>query len=104
MNINLNITINLQLHMLLVLTCRLSLRLVTARKKDFSLSMKLNLVLSLQTHNNKPQKQLCFKGERVMWFQPATLKELVALKAQYPTAKLVVGNTEVGKQESSVSV
>ncbi|XP_062980216.1 xanthine dehydrogenase/oxidase-like [Elgaria multicarinata webbii] len=50
----------------------------------------------LLTHNNKPQKQLCFKGERVMWFQPSTLKELVALKAQYPTAKLVVGNTEVG--------
>uniref|UniRef100_A0A803SNN6 Xanthine dehydrogenase n=1 Tax=Anolis carolinensis TaxID=28377 RepID=A0A803SNN6_ANOCA len=48
-----------------------------------------------QTHNNKPQKQLCFKGERVMWFQPSTLKELVALKAQYPDAKLVVGNTEV---------
>uniref|UniRef100_A0A6J0V358 Xanthine dehydrogenase/oxidase n=1 Tax=Pogona vitticeps TaxID=103695 RepID=A0A6J0V358_9SAUR len=50
----------------------------------------------LLTHNNKPQKQLCFKGERVMWFQPTTLKELVALKAQYPSAKLVIGNTEVG--------
>nr|XP_060610128.1 xanthine dehydrogenase/oxidase [Anolis sagrei ordinatus] len=50
----------------------------------------------LLTHNNKPQKQLCFKGERVMWFQPSTLKELVALKAQYPDARLVVGNTEVG--------
>ncbi|KAF7253167.1 Xanthine dehydrogenase/oxidase [Varanus komodoensis] len=49
-----------------------------------------------QTQNNKPQKQLCFKGERVMWFQPSTLRELVALKAQYPSAKLVVGNTEVG--------
>uniref|UniRef100_A0A672UX13 Xanthine dehydrogenase n=1 Tax=Strigops habroptila TaxID=2489341 RepID=A0A672UX13_STRHB len=42
------------------------------------------------------QKQLCFKGERVMWIQPTTLKELVALKSQYPNAKLVVGNTEVG--------
>uniref|UniRef100_A0A8D2LUU1 Xanthine dehydrogenase/oxidase n=1 Tax=Varanus komodoensis TaxID=61221 RepID=A0A8D2LUU1_VARKO len=50
----------------------------------------------LLTQNNKPQKQLCFKGERVMWFQPSTLRELVALKAQYPSAKLVVGNTEVG--------
>uniref|UniRef100_A0A672VB00 Xanthine dehydrogenase/oxidase n=1 Tax=Strigops habroptila TaxID=2489341 RepID=A0A672VB00_STRHB len=45
---------------------------------------------------NKQQKQLCFKGERVMWIQPTTLKELVALKSQYPNAKLVVGNTEVG--------
>uniref|UniRef100_A0A8C0IJE9 Xanthine dehydrogenase/oxidase n=1 Tax=Bubo bubo TaxID=30461 RepID=A0A8C0IJE9_BUBBB len=46
--------------------------------------------------SNKQQKQLCFKGERVMWIQPTTLKELVALKSQYPNAKLVVGNTEVG--------
>uniref|UniRef100_A0A8C2TQH3 xanthine dehydrogenase n=1 Tax=Coturnix japonica TaxID=93934 RepID=A0A8C2TQH3_COTJA len=45
---------------------------------------------------NKEQKQVCFKGERVMWIQPATLQELVALKSQYPNAKLVVGNTEVG--------
>uniref|UniRef100_A0A8C3PWL7 Xanthine dehydrogenase/oxidase n=1 Tax=Chrysolophus pictus TaxID=9089 RepID=A0A8C3PWL7_CHRPC len=42
------------------------------------------------------QKQVCFKGERVMWIQPTTLQELVALKSQYPNAKLVVGNTEVG--------
>uniref|UniRef100_A0A8C0V8W0 Xanthine dehydrogenase/oxidase n=1 Tax=Cyanistes caeruleus TaxID=156563 RepID=A0A8C0V8W0_CYACU len=45
---------------------------------------------------NKQQKQMCFKGERVMWIQPTTLSELVALKSQYPNAKLVVGNTEVG--------
>ncbi|KAK2531938.1 Xdh [Columba guinea] len=50
----------------------------------------------LMTQGNKQQKQLCFKGERVMWIQPTTLKELVALKSQYPNAKLVVGNTEVG--------
>ncbi|XP_054835162.1 xanthine dehydrogenase/oxidase isoform X1 [Eublepharis macularius] len=49
----------------------------------------------LLIHKNK-QKQLCFKGERVMWFQPSTLKELLALKAEYPSARLVVGNTEVG--------
>ncbi|XP_070590412.1 xanthine dehydrogenase/oxidase [Erythrolamprus reginae] len=44
----------------------------------------------------KPAEQLCFKGERVTWLQPSTLKELVSLKAQHPNAKLVVGNTEVG--------
>ncbi|GAB0187485.1 xanthine dehydrogenase/oxidase [Grus japonensis] len=49
-----------------------------------------------KTQSNKQQKQLCFKGERVTWIQPTTLKELVALKSQYPNAKLVVGNTEVG--------
>ncbi|XP_061480984.1 xanthine dehydrogenase/oxidase [Rhineura floridana] len=50
----------------------------------------------LLTRTDQPRKQLCFRGEQVMWFQPSSLKELVALKAQYPTAKLVVGNTEVG--------
>ncbi|CAD7676511.1 unnamed protein product [Nyctereutes procyonoides] len=43
-----------------------------------------------------PQKQLCFKGERVTWIQASTLKELLDLKAQHPEAKLVVGNTEIG--------
>ncbi|XP_065256620.1 xanthine dehydrogenase/oxidase [Emys orbicularis] len=50
----------------------------------------------LLMQKDKPQEQLCFKGERVMWIRPTTLEELLALKAQYPDAKLVVGNTEVG--------
>ncbi|XP_068009824.1 xanthine dehydrogenase/oxidase isoform X3 [Melanerpes formicivorus] len=50
----------------------------------------------LMMQSQAQQKQLCFKGERVMWIQPTTLKELVALKSQHPNAKLVVGNTEVG--------
>ncbi|XP_066570925.1 xanthine dehydrogenase/oxidase-like [Amia ocellicauda] len=41
-------------------------------------------------------KQLRFKGERVLWIQPSNLTELLDLKSQHPTAKLVVGNTEVG--------
>lgn len=44
-----------------------------------------------------PQKQLRFEGERVTWIQASTLKELLDLKAQHPEAKLVVGNTEIGK-------
>ncbi|XP_021553383.1 xanthine dehydrogenase/oxidase [Neomonachus schauinslandi] len=43
-----------------------------------------------------PRKQLRFEGERVTWIQASTLKELLDLKAQYPEAKLVVGNTEIG--------
>uniref|UniRef100_A0A8C5SZD1 xanthine dehydrogenase n=1 Tax=Laticauda laticaudata TaxID=8630 RepID=A0A8C5SZD1_LATLA len=54
----------------------------------------------LLTQKN-PVEQLCFKGERVMWLQPSTLKELVSLKAQHSNAKLVVGNTEVGKKVNS---
>ncbi|XP_073484392.1 xanthine dehydrogenase/oxidase isoform X1 [Aquarana catesbeiana] len=45
---------------------------------------------------NSPRRQLCFKGEDVMWLQPSSLDELLNLKARYPEAKLVVGNTEVG--------
>ncbi|KAM6179213.1 xanthine dehydrogenase/oxidase [Erethizon dorsatum] len=43
-----------------------------------------------------PRKQLRFQGERVTWIQASTLQELLDLKAQYPDAKLVVGNTEIG--------
>ncbi|XP_077617874.1 xanthine dehydrogenase/oxidase-like [Crocuta crocuta] len=43
-----------------------------------------------------PQKQLRFEGERVTWIQASTLQELLDLKAQFPEAKLVVGNTEIG--------
>nr|XP_033794956.1 xanthine dehydrogenase/oxidase [Geotrypetes seraphini] len=50
----------------------------------------------LLNSKNIPLKRLCFKGERVTWIQPSDLNELLALKAQYLEAKLVVGNTEVG--------
>lgn len=30
------------------------------------------------------------------WHRPATLEQLLELKAAHPNAKLVVGNTEVG--------
>ncbi|XP_004627432.1 xanthine dehydrogenase/oxidase [Octodon degus] len=43
-----------------------------------------------------PRKQLRFQGERVTWIQASTLQGLLDLKAQYPDAKLVVGNTEIG--------
>uniref|UniRef100_A0A4W3HK49 Xanthine dehydrogenase n=1 Tax=Callorhinchus milii TaxID=7868 RepID=A0A4W3HK49_CALMI len=45
-----------------------------------------------------PQKTLLFKGERVTWIQPYSLDKLLSLKARYPEARLVVGNTEVGKK------
>uniref|UniRef100_A0A8C1N623 xanthine dehydrogenase n=1 Tax=Cyprinus carpio TaxID=7962 RepID=A0A8C1N623_CYPCA len=41
-------------------------------------------------------RELRFAGERVLWIQPCSLEELLELKATYPNAKLVVGNTEVG--------
>uniref|UniRef100_A0A671RBE8 Xanthine dehydrogenase/oxidase-like n=1 Tax=Sinocyclocheilus anshuiensis TaxID=1608454 RepID=A0A671RBE8_9TELE len=44
--------------------------------------------------DKQPQRELRFVGERVLWIQPYSLKELLELKATYPNAKLVVGNTE----------
>uniref|UniRef100_A0A672MQ94 Xanthine dehydrogenase n=1 Tax=Sinocyclocheilus grahami TaxID=75366 RepID=A0A672MQ94_SINGR len=44
----------------------------------------------------QPQRELRFAGERALWIQPCSLEELLELKATYPNAKLVVGNTEVG--------
>lgn len=40
--------------------------------------------------------ELVLKGPRCDWYRPLSLGRLLALKAQHPHAKLVVGNTEVG--------
>uniref|UniRef100_A0A673NEB9 Xanthine dehydrogenase/oxidase n=1 Tax=Sinocyclocheilus rhinocerous TaxID=307959 RepID=A0A673NEB9_9TELE len=50
----------------------------------------------LMVLSKQPQRELRFAGERVLWIQPCSLEELLELKATYPNAKLVVGNTEVG--------
>uniref|UniRef100_A0A667YLH0 Xanthine dehydrogenase/oxidase n=1 Tax=Myripristis murdjan TaxID=586833 RepID=A0A667YLH0_9TELE len=41
-------------------------------------------------------RSLRFRSDRVLWLQPATLKEFLHLKAEHPQAKVLVGNTEVG--------
>ncbi|CAH3019046.1 unnamed protein product, partial [Porites evermanni] len=41
-------------------------------------------------------KTLFIKGQKTTWIRPTTLQELLELKEKYPTAKLVVGNTELG--------
>uniref|UniRef100_A0A8D0E4N7 FAD-binding PCMH-type domain-containing protein n=1 Tax=Salvator merianae TaxID=96440 RepID=A0A8D0E4N7_SALMN len=41
-------------------------------------------------------KSLIFKGEKTTWISPGSLQELLELKARYPSAPLVVGNTSVG--------
>uniref|UniRef100_A0ABM5EPP6 aldehyde oxidase n=1 Tax=Pogona vitticeps TaxID=103695 RepID=A0ABM5EPP6_9SAUR len=41
-------------------------------------------------------RHLVFNGQRTTWFAPASLPELLQLKATYPEAPLVVGNTNVG--------
>ncbi|XP_072526962.1 aldehyde oxidase 5 [Salminus brasiliensis] len=40
--------------------------------------------------------RLCFLSERVKWISPDLLEDLIRLKAQYPDAPLLVGNTTLG--------
>lgn len=39
---------------------------------------------------------LCFQGRKTQWFRPTTLDQVLKIKAAYPMAKFVGGNTEVG--------
>ncbi|XP_030369374.1 xanthine dehydrogenase [Scaptodrosophila lebanonensis] len=50
----------------------------------------------LQLTESYDNESLVFRSDRVTWYRPSSLVELLQLKAEYPEAKLVVGNTEVG--------
>ncbi|XP_022211535.2 xanthine dehydrogenase [Drosophila obscura] len=50
----------------------------------------------LQLNSAYDSESLIFSSERVSWYRPTSLQELLQLKSAHPTAKLVVGNTEVG--------
>ena len=43
------------------------------------------------------QRSLVFRGPRVTWFRPTSLADFLALKKQFPHARIVIGNTEIGK-------
>ena len=38
-----------------------------------------------------------FCSDKVTWFRPVTLEQLLKLKSKHPQAKMVVGNSEVGR-------
>ncbi|XP_076787997.1 aldehyde oxidase 4 isoform X3 [Arvicanthis niloticus] len=42
------------------------------------------------------KRRLTFLGNRTIWIMPVTLNDLLELKASYPEAPLVMGNTAVG--------
>ncbi|GAX80308.1 hypothetical protein CEUSTIGMA_g7746.t1 [Chlamydomonas eustigma] len=44
----------------------------------------------------RPVQSLYLPGPNVNWYRPSTLNELLELRTQHPSAKIVVGNTEVG--------
>ncbi|CAG9815391.1 unnamed protein product, partial [Phaedon cochleariae] len=39
---------------------------------------------------------LVIRGQNITWYRPNTLSELLKLKQSFPSARIVVGNTEVG--------
>lgn len=50
------------------------------------------LLLPDVVNNNK---LLCFHGNGVKWYRPSSLNELLDLKNRFPSAKIVVGSTEL---------
>ncbi|XP_058793000.1 xanthine dehydrogenase isoform X2 [Phymastichus coffea] len=50
----------------------------------------------LQLSPNHDEEYLIIKGKEITWYRPTCLKEILVLKQQYPNARIVVGNTEVG--------
>ena len=56
-----------------------------------------NFPVVLKLSDATKPKSLHIKGDLVTWIRPATLKELLELKMNYPEAKLVIGNTEIGE-------
>ncbi|XP_050420003.1 xanthine dehydrogenase isoform X2 [Adelges cooleyi] len=42
------------------------------------------------------EEYLIFRGNKITWYRPTTLLELLELKNKFPKCRLIVGNTEVG--------
>lgn len=78
------------------LTCRSLLEPVTQNDTDGTLYSEKELIFppELSLRKIMPLKLSGFGG--LYWFRPLKLEHVLDLKLQYPDAKLVVGNTEVG--------
>ncbi|XP_063709284.1 xanthine dehydrogenase-like [Culicoides brevitarsis] len=50
----------------------------------------------LKNNNDLDTEFLLFKGPRVEWYRPVTLKQLKSIKEKFPFAKIIAGNTEIG--------
>lgn len=47
--------------------------------------------------NEFDRQFLIFKGKNVTWYRPTTIESFLLLKKEYPEAKIIVGNSEVGR-------
>uniref|UniRef100_A0A8C9FBD5 2Fe-2S ferredoxin-type domain-containing protein n=1 Tax=Pavo cristatus TaxID=9049 RepID=A0A8C9FBD5_PAVCR len=68
----------------------IELFILTLLKTDKSLSFPPQRMAQEQ-----PRKTLIFCSKKTTWISPSSLKELLELKAKYPKAPLVVGNTSL---------
>ncbi|XP_063994922.1 xanthine dehydrogenase-like [Diachasmimorpha longicaudata] len=50
----------------------------------------------LKLSDGLDKEYLIIKGKEVTWYRPTTLHQLLFLKNQFPNAKIIGGNTEVG--------
>ncbi|KAI0229746.1 Xanthine dehydrogenase/oxidase [Lamellibrachia satsuma] len=50
----------------------------------------------LQLNEGLDKTRLTFSSDRVTWYRPTSLDDLLTLKSTYPKAELVTGNTEAG--------
>eukprot|EP01029_Cantina_marsupialis_P026769 TRINITY_DN727_c0_g1_i1.p1 TRINITY_DN727_c0_g1~~TRINITY_DN727_c0_g1_i1.p1 ORF type:complete len:805 (-),score=300.72 TRINITY_DN727_c0_g1_i1:98-2404(-) len=64
-------------------------------KNEFDVNMEPGLPELLMKDEIKDLK---IEGKRVTFYRPTTLAKLLELKKEFPTAKLIVGNTEVGME------
>lgn len=50
----------------------------------------------LQISPKHDEEYLIMKGKNITWYRPIDLNEILTLKKNFPNAKIIVGNTEVG--------
>ncbi|KAI0238391.1 Xanthine dehydrogenase, partial [Lamellibrachia satsuma] len=50
----------------------------------------------LQLNDGLDKTRLIFSSDRVTWYRPTSLDDLLILKSTYPEAELVIGNTKAG--------
>jgi xanthine dehydrogenase iron-sulfur cluster and FAD-binding subunit A len=50
----------------------------------------------MQLQSELDEQYLIIKGKNSTWYRPTKFRTLLALKDQYPNAKIVVGYTEIG--------
>ncbi|RDD44882.1 Xanthine dehydrogenase/oxidase, partial [Trichoplax sp. H2] len=63
---------------------------------DYDPSQDIIFPPELLLLKDKSTTSLEIHGKNITWFRPCSLDELLSLKRDYPKAKLVIGNTEIG--------